>query len=52
MTSDTLLDTSRLEQFLGAAYTNVIRYPIAEAFQECFRKDEPTVAKLAQGKGG
>lgn len=52
MTSDTLLDTSRLEQFLGTEYTNIIRYPIAEAFQECFGKDETTAAKLAQVKGG
>lgn len=52
MTSDTLLDTSRLEQFLGAEYPKVIRYAIADAFQECFRKDELTAATLAQGKAG
>ena len=50
VTSDLLLDTSRLQQFLGTEYTNVIRYPIAEAFQECFRKEAP--AQLAQVKGG
>src|SRR5436190_21296987 len=37
MTSDTLMDTTRLAQFLGAEYKNVIRYPIAEAFAECFK---------------
>ncbi len=40
MTSDTLLDTSRLEQFLGAEYKNVIRFPISEAFADCFRQEE------------
>jgi nucleoside-diphosphate-sugar epimerase len=38
MTSDTVMDTSRLEDFLGAEYKNVIRYPIADAFAECFQK--------------
>ena len=37
MTSDTLMDTSRLQAFLGAEYRNVIRYPIADAFAECFK---------------
>jgi nucleoside-diphosphate-sugar epimerase len=40
MTSDTVMDTSRLQEFLGAEYKNVIRFPIAEAFAECFKKDE------------
>ena len=39
MTSDTLMDTTRLAQFLGAEYKNVIRYPIAEAFAECFKPE-------------
>lgn len=39
LTSDTLMNTSRLEQFLGAEYKNVIRYPIADAFADCFRKE-------------
>jgi nucleoside-diphosphate-sugar epimerase len=37
MTSDTAMDTSRLQAFLGYEYENVIRYPIADAFSECFR---------------
>jgi nucleoside-diphosphate-sugar epimerase len=40
ITSDTLMDTARLQQFLGAEYLNVIRYPVAEAFAECFKKEE------------
>jgi nucleoside-diphosphate-sugar epimerase len=41
MLSDTLMDTTRLQQFLGAEYKNVIRYPIAEAFADCFKRDQP-----------
>ncbi|MBV9179763.1 MAG: hypothetical protein JO356_00505 [Acidobacteria bacterium] len=52
ITSDLLLNTSRLEQFLGSDYANVIRYPVREAFEECFRKDEPHAANLAPVKGG
>src|SRR6266550_3279434 len=38
LTSETVMDTSRLEEFLGAEYKSVIRYPIADAFQECFKQ--------------
>jgi hypothetical protein len=34
------MDTARLQEFLGAEYKNVIRYPVAEAFTECFKKEE------------
>lgn len=37
MTSDTVMDTSRLEHFLGREYEEVIRFPIADAFSDCFR---------------
>lgn len=37
MTSDTVMNTSRLEQFLGREYEDVIRFPVADAFSECFR---------------
>jgi hypothetical protein len=40
MISDSVLDTSRLEAFLGAEYKTVIRYPVAEAFAECFQSDQ------------
>ena len=40
MTSDTVMDTTRLQEFLGAEYRNVIRYPVVEAFAECFKKEE------------
>ena len=37
MTSSTVMDTARLQEFLGSEYKNVIKYPIAEAFAECFK---------------
>ncbi len=37
MTSDTMMDTTRLAEFLGAEYKNVVRYPVTEAFGECFK---------------
>ncbi len=38
MLSDTIMDTTRLQEFLGPEYKNVIKYPIAEAFAECFKQ--------------
>ena len=40
MTSDSLMDTFRLQEFLGGEYKNILRLPIAEAFAECFAKPE------------
>lgn len=37
MLSDTVMDTARLQEFLGTEYKNVIKFPIAEAFAECFK---------------
>ncbi len=37
MLSDTVMETTRLQEFLGAEYKNVIRFPVAEAFAECFK---------------
>ncbi len=45
LTSDSVMDTSRLEEFLGTEYKNVIRYPVADAFQECFKQETVAVAK-------
>jgi nucleoside-diphosphate-sugar epimerase len=36
LVSPPLMDTSRLEAFLGSQHKNVIRYPMAEAFAESF----------------
>ena len=38
MTSEMVMDTSRLAAFLGDEYRNVVRYPVAEAFGECFKR--------------
>ena len=40
MTSDTVMDTSRLAEFLGSEYGTVLRFSIADAFAECFRQEE------------
>src|SRR5216684_2644596 len=45
MTSEIMMDTARLAEFLGVEYRNVIRYPIAEAFAECFKKESAAAAK-------
>jgi nucleoside-diphosphate-sugar epimerase len=45
MTSDTVMDTSRLQEFLRAEYKNVIRYPIGEAFAECFKQEVSLAVK-------
>jgi UDP-glucose 4-epimerase len=43
MISDTVMDTSRLQEFLGSAYGTVLRYSVADAFAECFRQEEAAV---------
>jgi hypothetical protein len=50
MTSDTVMNTSRLEEFLSSEYENVIRFPIADAFGECFRQGEAKVQAAPAGK--
>jgi nucleoside-diphosphate-sugar epimerase len=40
MTSDTVMDTSRLTEFLGTENGTVLRLSIADAFAECFRQEE------------
>jgi hypothetical protein len=41
MVSDVVMDTTRLQEFLGAHYDKIIRFPIADAFADCFRQPEP-----------
>jgi nucleoside-diphosphate-sugar epimerase len=50
MTSDTVMDTSRLEHFLGRDHENIIRLPIADAFAECFRREEAKVQAAPAAK--
>ena len=37
MTGEYIMNTDRLQKFLGADYENVIRYTIADAFADCFK---------------
>jgi nucleoside-diphosphate-sugar epimerase len=50
MTSDTVMNTSRLEEFLGREYENIVRLPIADAFAQCFRDEEARVQAAPAGK--
>lgn len=45
MTSSTVMDTSRLQEFLGPEYKNVIRYSIPDAFAECFKQEASAAVK-------
>ena len=50
LTSDTIMSTSRLEEFLGSDYASVLRFPIADAFAECFRRIEAKVQAAPAGR--
>jgi nucleoside-diphosphate-sugar epimerase len=44
MTSDTVMDTTRVQEFLGLEYKNVMRYSIPDAFAECFKQEASSAA--------
>jgi nucleoside-diphosphate-sugar epimerase len=50
MTSDMVMDTSRLGEFLGSDYGKVLRFPIADAFADCFRQAEAKGQAAPAGK--
>jgi nucleoside-diphosphate-sugar epimerase len=50
MTSDSVMDTSRLTDFLGTENGTVLRFSIADAFAECFRQEEFTVQAAPAAK--
>jgi nucleoside-diphosphate-sugar epimerase len=50
MTSDTVMDTSRLAEFLGTECGTVLRFSIADAFAECFRGGEVKVQAAPAAK--
>ncbi len=43
MTGEYIMNTERLRRFLGPEYEHVIRYTIADAFADSFRRDTPAV---------
>jgi len=42
MTSEYIMNTDRLQKFLGTEYERVIQYEIADAFADSFRRDSAT----------
>jgi nucleoside-diphosphate-sugar epimerase len=52
MTGEYIMNTDRLQKFLGENYQDVIRYTIADAFADCFKvetaavKAEPSAAEV------
>jgi nucleoside-diphosphate-sugar epimerase len=51
MTGEYIMNTDRLQKFLGENYEDVIRYTIADAFADCFKsetavKAEPSAAEV------
>src|SRR6266853_1120185 len=45
MTGEHIVNTDRLQKFLGTNYEDVIRYTIAEAFADCFKAAVPVAAE-------
>jgi hypothetical protein len=43
MTGEYIMNTDRLQKFLGAKYEDVIRYTISEAFSDCFKTQAPSM---------
>ena len=41
MTGEYIMNTDRLQKFLGAKYEDVIRYTISDAFSDCFKTQAP-----------
>jgi nucleoside-diphosphate-sugar epimerase len=44
MTGEYIMDTHRLQTFLGVEYQHVVRHSIEDAFTDCFAKDTPKAA--------
>jgi len=45
MTGQYIMNTERLQKFLGEDYQDVIQYTIADAFADCFKRAAPTPAE-------
>jgi len=47
MTGEYVMNTDRLQKFLGAKYESVVRYSITEAFEDCFNRGGVVSAQSA-----
>jgi nucleoside-diphosphate-sugar epimerase len=47
MTGEYVMNTDRLQKFLGENYEDVIRYTVADAFADCFKREEAVKTELA-----
>jgi nucleoside-diphosphate-sugar epimerase len=45
MSGEYIMNTERLQRFLGAHYEDVIRYTIADAFADCFKSAAPVTTE-------
>jgi hypothetical protein len=45
MTGEYLVNTSRLQKFLGTDYEDVMRFTVADAFADCFQPNVPANAE-------
>jgi nucleoside-diphosphate-sugar epimerase len=52
MASEYIMNTDRLKKFLGTDYEDVIRYTIADAFTDCFKKIEAPLTPAEQPAAG
>ena len=49
MTSEYIMNTERLQKFLGPAYDDVIRYSIADAYADSFNNGQANSTHTAAG---
>jgi hypothetical protein len=45
MTGEYIMNTDRLQRFLGEHYEEVIRHTIADAFADCFKTAAPVATE-------
>jgi len=48
MTGQYIMNTDRLQKFLGSSYDDVIRFTVADAFADSFRNSTPDAAAVAR----
>ena len=45
MTGEYIMNTDRLQKFLGGNYEDIVRYTIEDAYLDCFNSETPAVAE-------